>query len=74
MNKEVFSCFFDVDMENKNDFQDMYKEIEKDVNVVVFFFLDDFARLINEIFSREKLLNVGRKEGCEFRRCDVWGE
>lgn len=74
MNKEVSSRPSDADMENKNDSQDTHKETEKDVNAAAPPLLDDSARLTNETFSREKLSNVGRKEGREPRRRDVWGE
>ncbi|RID51791.1 hypothetical protein BRARA_H02433 [Brassica rapa] len=74
MNKEVSSRPSDADMENKNDSQDTHKETEKDVNAAAPPPLDDSSRLTNETFIREKLSHVGRKDGREPRRSDVWGE
>ncbi|KAH0864115.1 hypothetical protein HID58_081326 [Brassica napus] len=48
------------------------KESEKDVNAAAPSPLDNSTRYTTETFIREKLSNVGRKEGREPIRSDVW--
>lgn len=72
MDKEGSSRPSDADMESKNASQDTHKESEKDVNAAAPSPLDNSTRYTNETFIREKLSNVGRKEGREPIRSDVW--
>ncbi|WZZ80495.1 hypothetical protein YC2023_101067 [Brassica napus] len=72
MDKEGSSRPSDADMESKNASQDTHKESEKDVNAAAPSPLDNSTRYTNETFLREKLSNVGRKEGREPIRSDVW--
>uniref|UniRef100_A0A1J3CTQ0 Golgin candidate 2 n=1 Tax=Noccaea caerulescens TaxID=107243 RepID=A0A1J3CTQ0_NOCCA len=75
--KEVSSPS-DADMDNKNASQDIFvkstnKESEKDVNAAPPP-LNDSTRSTNETFTREKLSDVGKKDGRESRRSAVWGK